>query len=185
MFNKFLEKYPEYVINNKHAFEIIEQYQDTVPDEIIEIWKNYGFGTFMNSYLKIVNPNDYSELLKNSYNPIYKNPIVLFTTAMSDLIIWENNFLVLIDYRHGVSKVIESGFKYFFDDLTDEEFLIDDLSAINFNLAKEKLGEVDFNECYGYVPLLGLGGLEKAENLEKVKLKEHILLISQALGKIE
>ena len=32
-----------------------------------------------------------------------------------------------------------------------------------------------FDECYGYVPLLGLGGSEKVDNLQKVKIKEHII----------
>ncbi|WP_083536288.1 T6SS immunity protein Tdi1 domain-containing protein [Chryseobacterium vrystaatense] len=55
----------------------------------------------------------------------------------------------------------------------------------NYFPAREKLGEPAFEESYGYVLLLGLGGPEKVENLEKVKLKEHILIVAQALGKIE
>jgi hypothetical protein len=35
------------------------------------------------------------------------------------------------------------------------------------------------------VPLLGLGGPEKIENLSKVKLIEHIYLITQFMGQIE
>ena len=35
--------------------EIIEKYKGQVPDEIIEIWKNYGLGSFMNGYMKVIN----------------------------------------------------------------------------------------------------------------------------------
>ncbi|WP_420912016.1 T6SS immunity protein Tdi1 domain-containing protein [Listeria cornellensis] len=49
----------------------------------------------------------------------------------------------------------------------------------------KKLGTPAYDECFGYVPLLALGGAEKVENLQKVKLKEHILLISALVGTIE
>ena len=40
-------------------------------------------------------------------------------------------------------------------------------------------GSLSFDECFGYVPLLGLGGAKKVENLKKVKIREHIELITQ------
>ncbi|MBC2005604.1 DUF1851 domain-containing protein, partial [Listeria booriae] len=46
-------------------------------------------------------------------------------------------------------------------------------------------GEPDFDECFAYTPLLGLGGPEKVDNLQKAKLKEHIYLITQFMGKLE
>ncbi|WP_376699423.1 T6SS immunity protein Tdi1 domain-containing protein [Listeria booriae] len=51
--------------------------------------------------------------------------------------------------------------------------------------AVEQLGEPAYDECFGYVPLLALGGAEKVENLQKVKLREHILLISALAGTIQ
>ena len=36
-----------------------------------------------------------------------------------------------------------------------------------------------------YTPLLGLGGEEKVENLKKVKLKEHILIITEFMGPVQ
>ncbi|WP_324604070.1 T6SS immunity protein Tdi1 domain-containing protein [Paenilisteria weihenstephanensis] len=51
--------------------------------------------------------------------------------------------------------------------------------------AVKKLGTPAYDECFGYVPLLALGGSEKMENLQKVKLKEHILLISALAGPIQ
>ncbi len=44
------------------------------------------------------------------------------------------------------------------------------------------LGSPAYDECYGYVPLLPLGGAEKAENLQKVKLREHLELMCQMQG---
>lgn len=50
--------------------------------------------------------------------------------------------------------------------------------------AVNKLGKLEQDECFGYVPLLGLGGSEKIQNLKKVKIREYIELISQLVGKI-
>lgn len=49
----------------------------------------------------------------------------------------------------------------------------------------EKLLDIWKEYGFGYVPLLGLGGSEKVENKKKVKIKEHIELIMQMVGKIE
>ncbi|EAC4137804.1 TPA: DUF1851 domain-containing protein, partial [Listeria monocytogenes] len=51
--------------------------------------------------------------------------------------------------------------------------------------AVEKYGEASYDECFGYTPILGMGGTEKVENLKKVKLREHIYLITQFMGPIE
>ena len=44
--------------------EIIEKYKGQVPDEVIEIWKNYGLGSFLNGYLRVINPDDYKADLR-------------------------------------------------------------------------------------------------------------------------
>lgn len=67
----------------------------------------------------------------------------------------------------------------------DEHFVEKYLEVDKYSKAVSKLGELEYDECFGYVPLLGLGGSEKVENLKKVKIKEHIELITQLVGKIE
>lgn len=59
------------------------------------------------------------------------------------------------------------------------------IKIINPNEYIIQNGKLNFEECFGYVPLLRLGGSEKVENLKKVKIKEHIELITQMVGKIE
>ena len=45
--------------------EVIERYRDLVPKEMIEIWKKYGLGSFMNGYLRVI--NDYKKLVEETY----------------------------------------------------------------------------------------------------------------------
>ena len=47
--------------------EVIERYRDLVPTEMIEIWKKYGLGSFMNGYLRVINPDDYKKLVEETY----------------------------------------------------------------------------------------------------------------------
>jgi len=42
-----------------------------------------------------------------------------------------------------------------------------------------------YDECFGFVPLLPMGGKKDVDHLEKVNEKVHIELITQLLGKIE
>lgn len=50
--------------------------------------------------------------------------------------------------------------------------------------AVKKPGKLEHDESFGYVPLLGLGGPETVEHLQKVKTREHIEIITQLVGKI-
>ena len=47
--------------------EVIEKYRNLVPKEMIEIWEKYGLGSFLNEYLRVINPDDYKELVEETY----------------------------------------------------------------------------------------------------------------------
>ena len=175
----------EFNLFEKPSSQLINIYQNKLPNKIVDFWREYGFGSFLKGYLKVVNPKDFKYVLAESYLPQYENPIVMFATGMGDLIVWENNYTILVDYRHGISKVIESGFKYFLEDINDTDFLEEELNWLPYESAREKLGDLAYDECYGYVPILAAGGAEKVRNLQKVKLKEHIAIITELAGQVE
>ena len=79
--------------------------------------------------------------------------------------------------------IIEDGFDFFFDDITDGE-LDNKLSIKQYKAAIKKLGDLEYDECFGYVPLLALGGKESVDNLKKVKIREHIAMIYEFVGEI-
>ena len=73
--------------------EVIEKYKDQVPAELVQIWQEDGLGTFLDGYLKVINPDDYLELLQDSY---FRGDIAfpMFVTAFGDIITWEENEFV-------------------------------------------------------------------------------------------
>ena len=190
MFAKLLARFPAYTIVEKPTSELLARYRDLVPPELLEVWEQYGFGTFCDGYLKVVNPDEYADLLADTYQltstPSAAPPLVLFATAMGDLLIWELGYLALVDYRHSSISIVAKSFALLFRNLADGgETLEEEFFWEPYPAAREQLGEPAFDECFGYVPLLALGGPEKVANLEKVKLREHLYLISQVTGVLE
>ena len=174
----------DYIKKNDVPEELIKEYEDKLPIELITFWKEYVFGTFYDCYLKAINPNEYKELIEKSYFQ-GEVSIPIFATAFGDLITWEKNqFVGIVKYRYGENDVISDGFDFFFDDVTDGELDEEFLSIKQYKAATKKLGSLEYDECFGYVPLLALGGKESVSNLKKVKIIEHITLITEMTGEV-
>lgn len=177
--------FKEYKFESEISEEVINKYESKVPDQVLGIWKEYGAGTILNGYLKIIDPNNLSELMEEVYTRS-EDAIPLFVTSMGDIIVWEKRrYLNILNFRKNRVEVISAGFDFFLDDLNDQSFIDEELDWEPYPKAVEKYGELAFDECFGYTPLLGLGGPEKVDNLKKVKFVEHIYLITQFMGPIE
>ena len=169
--------------------EIINKYKEYLPKELVEIWRTYGYGIFLNGYLKVINPDVFSELINDTYLR-NKGTIPIFATSMCDVILFEkdeNNkaYVVMVNYRKGKTKVLASKYSLFIRFLEEEAFRQRALDWSPYTEAVEQYNVPNYDECFGYTPLLGLGGREKVENLKKVKLKEHILLITEFMGPVQ
>lgn len=138
----------------------------------------------MGGYLRIINPEEYQELLMETYfRGNISIPILI--TAFGDIItLEEGEYIGIVKYKNGEFTIITRNYKRFENNLEDDYFIEKYFDIPQYVEAADKLGGVEKDECFGYVPLLGLGGSEKVENLKKVKTREHIELISQLVGEI-
>ena len=165
--------------------EVIEKYKSKVPVELIEIWKNKGLGTFLNGFLKVINPDDYSELVRDSY---FRGDIAIpiFATAFGDMIVCEEGkYLRMVKYKDGVFITILENLPLFLQFVDEPDFADDYFELPLYTEAIEKYGLLDYDQCFGFVPLLALGGFKDMDHLDKVKIYEHIILITALVGKIE
>lgn len=177
--------FEEYKTKDKVEDEILNKYKEKLPEELIDIWEKYGFGCILNGNLKIVNPDEYQWTIDMSYFRA-NVAIPIMVTGFGDIITWEKNeYVSIIKYKNGSFDIIIKRFRHFFNCLEDDYFLDEYLELNKYNEAVKMHGNLEYDECFGYVPLLGLGGSEKVENLRKVKIREHIELITQLVGKIE
>jgi len=178
---------------------IIEKYTNVLPQALIDIWKEYGFGSFAKGFLKTINPDEYQELLNETYISDC-NSIPIFTTALGDILVLEdyiidneNNGYLMTIVRYGKGEAlgilpVES--------LDDDDFFTGVLTNSNsyknrlfwgdYIEAVKKYGTIpEYDECYGYVTLLGLGGERTVKNMQIVKIKEHIMLIKEMVGPVQ
>ena len=185
--NLSFEMLKDFGFHSKVPEQVLEKYEDKLPSELIGIWKSYGFGSFLNGYMKIINPDDYTGLLERSY---YASDISIpiFATAFGDILTFRDKIFVgLINYRKKDCYTLSSRFGRF---ITQEpthflEFNKPKLQCENYEPAVQMFGKLNYDECFGYVPLLAWGGSEKVENLQKMKILPHIDLMSQAIGYME
>ena len=178
-----LKALQDFELYSKVPEETIKKYTGKIPEQFIEIWKNYGFGSFLNGFLKLINPDDYSDFVKKSY--FEKNCIPLLITALGDIIVWEENaYFFIIQYRYNNFSALARGYRVFAKLLEETGYFYEKANLKNIKEALNMLGTVSYDECYGYVPLLSLGGAEKPENLRKVKLREYLELMYQVQGSI-
>ena len=135
--------------------------------------------------MKIINPDDYVEILENSYCDSNIS-VPLFTTGFADIITWEESkYVVIVNYRKTETHIHPLNFNRFLTFYDSSKIYMDFLDSNQYNNAIQLLGKLEYDECFGYVPLLAFGGSEKVENLQKIKLLPHIDIMAQASGRIE
>ena len=163
--------------------EIMAEFSNKLPEQIIALWNEYGLGSFFNDYFKVINPLEYKDIVRESYfDGEYAIPIMV--TAFGDIIIYNTKEKILVNllYRYMDLEVLGS---YFYRNLGSQAYIDSKIKNKQYDKALEKYGSLAYDECFGYVPLLGMGGKESIKNIQKVKIKEHIALITQTVGKIE
>ncbi len=164
--------------------EVIKKYKDQVPTELVQIWEEDGLGTFLDGYLKVINPDEYFELVQETY---FRGDISIpiFATAFGDIITLEKKkYLGIIKYKDGTFDIFLENLSHFIKFLPDKSFTDDYFELSLYHEAVEKYNVLDYAEFFGFVPLLALGGFKDVNHLNKVKIYEHILLITQLAGPI-
>ena len=180
---EYMEKvFKDFKLYKKVPNEIINKYKDKLGEDVIEIWEKYGFGSTFKGYLKIINPDDLQELLEETYIMPFDD-IPVFVTGMGDIITCNSRgSFTIADYRHQRINILWTGKEIEWDYFLDDFFQEDYWKWNPYFEAVEKYGEPEYDECFGYEPLLSLGGDESVENLKKVNYKAHIFLMSEFQG---
>ena len=102
--------------------EVLQRYKTILPDELIKIWEDNGLATLMGGYLKVVNPEDYQELLKETY---FRGNISvpILVTAFGDIVTFEEGqYIGIVKYKNGNFVMLAKNFKRFIQKLGDDYF---------------------------------------------------------------
>lgn len=177
--------FPDFVPVGAVPDELVHQYRGVLPDQVLQVWQEDGFGSAHGGLLRVVNPEDWVELVEGTTHDFHraKGLTPVFTTGLGDVVVSSEDGLVALRYRSGQVNLVISDVELFFTHLLpDADYREDAFDESLYVKAAERLGVPDFDEAFGYVPLLALGGSKRVENLQRVKLREHIDLIFQAAG---
>ena len=185
MFAKFIETYGGLDKTGDIPSTDLIGIENLLPAELVELIQQ-GEGSYMKGFLWIVNPQEFKQIVDEIYIPL-TNPAICFARdAFGSLFLWEDNSVIYVDINYSKQEVVGRKLSVFFDlKMTDSGFLSKKTAYDKFVEAEKLLGPPNQDECYGYFPLLGMGGADKIGNLKKVKFREYISIVAQALGQIQ
>lgn len=168
---------------------LIEEYRGRVPDELVEIWETYGYGTFGEGFLRVIDPQLYEAEVGDCIGKTQGDGVAIpiMVTGLGDLITWEPSLgVVAILYREMRIVGLGTKLKSFLTlvRLDGAEELSETFNWAPFPEAVEALGELSFDESFIFVPLLPLGGNAKVENLHKRETITSIQVAVELLGVI-
>lgn len=177
--------------------EKIEKFRGKLPDQLLTYWREYGWCGYADGLFWTVDPDEWEDELdawigdtefveRDAY-------YVIGRTAFGELILWGEttgqSLKVLTAYGMIFPSFDEAEFQedgpdltiqLFFSSCTREGFdLLDSEKKPLFERARAKLGALDHNTMYGFVPALGLGGVATLDNLQKLDAHVHLDIISQ------
>ena len=189
MYENFLEKNLNSV---RQAVDdtFIAKYADLSYTELTTLWQEVGLGSYFDGMLKIINPSDYQEVLNSCYVMDYDKSFLPFMcTAFGDVFAYVknpklNNYIVYLNVRYGTYLILPDNLAALLNKIIfNRSFLKGWFDLENYPAIQGKLGTPGFDECFGYSPLLAMGGSENFENIEIVKTLPYIDISTQTIGR--
>jgi len=162
----------------------VAAFSDKLPEPLIQDWKDIGWCSYGKGLIWIEDPAFLQPMVKAWFGP--KNAFTAFArSGFGHLFLWDKKDAYMLDPQHGTLAKIVSKLEVLFDYVLCRKPYLDDVLDLKlFRAASKKLGELAFDECYGFVPALALGGEAALANLEKLKLAEHELMLSQLVDEV-
>lgn len=176
---------------------VLRSFEDKLPARLLEYWQEYGFCGWGEGIFWTVNPADYSEILDlwlaGTHFVGKDNYYVIGRSAFGRLYVWGETSGPSLDInpcygmifptdksedlkKRGAERTIDLFFATTSKNSLEEE---DTEGKPLFERAMIKLGPLEADETYAFVPALALGGALKLENLQKVKALEHLAFLAE------
>jgi hypothetical protein len=178
-----LNEFKEFFGNGKKLGELSGKdglfIRDHISPQLSQFLIQEGLCRYDNGFLFTVNPLDYTDIIKLILEG-KTTGWVIARTCFGDLYILIGEGVYL--YQPSFNKFIEitKGIGYLFNVFLvrtsfADKFLFRDI----YPEAHALLGDAGYDECYGFVPAIPLGGPESVNNLRILKIKEYLSSIIQ------
>ena len=182
-FAAFLSEYPPSENLVKPDAKITDKYEAILP-EMIEFWKQYGFGNYGSGLVKIINPDTFETV--SGVNPAVDIPLMV--SAFGDIFIYRHipnqNLkavgILNVHYRNREFFIIgDDCIEQFFGGVNRE---LPIMRTALFEEAVAKCGNPAPNEIFFFVPMLAMGGAETIGFIDKGDMFVHYHILSEVQG---
>ena len=183
LFGDFLKAYPPSSKLEKPKQDFLEKASKIVPAELITFWETYGFGSYGNGLIKIINPTDYMGCLYTWLGKEDFSKIPIMVTAFGDIIYYRKlspteDDICILNVHYRTIEVLAYSFKEFWQSIvTDEKRMTGILYKEMYEQAVASKGALQDSEIFYFVPALVLGGKVSVSNIDKGDAVTHLQLL--------
>ncbi|MCX8999908.1 DUF1851 domain-containing protein [Rhizobiaceae bacterium BDR2-2] len=197
-FEVFIEEFGE----ASHSFavpeDVIDRWRGRLPEQLLTYWKDEGWCSYAEGLLATVNPQEYQDLIatwlkgtvfealddyhvfaRSAFGKLYACGI---RTGASLTISCPVHAIIALanDVKPQSEDSVNGSVSAFFGAAMQSSFDIEDEDGEPmFRRAVEKFGPLDADEIFSFEPAIVFGGKMALENLQKVKLHQHLMILRQ------
>lgn len=163
--------------------DTIARFAERVPAAVVRAWRTHGAGVVgLDGFFRFVDPARSAEMLEGVL-ALPEGAVVLFTTGLGDVIAHVNGVYLVVKARWGAIDVIQDrSFEELVRLVLDPAHRDAEWEWQPYPAAARRDGKPGIEQCFGFVPLLALGGAPRAENLQLGGLYEHLAVIAELAG---
>lgn len=178
-FTKFNQKHGSGMKCRKIPNEKIKLYKDKLPENILLEWNNSGWCGYSDGLIWIVDPCNFHNILEDWIGES-QSSFVFARTSFGDMFVWQESSVWHLSPMYNEHFRITSMIEILFEvTLCSDEYLTDALNMELHKKAVDRLGILNYDECYAFEPAIALGGSGTLDNIRVVKLLEHLNFLYQ------
>jgi len=182
-FDKFIKTYKPSTDLIKPTQKMLDWYADKLPKELLDFWKEYGFGNYGSGLIKVIEPSEYMDSFYKWIGKQDHSKIPILVTGFGDIFYYrklpeKDEDVSFLDIHYQNIDVCDYSLKHFFEKyIVDPELSKELLRKILFEQAIKKMGNLAYEEIYFFKPALFLGGGEDLKYIDKGKGGVHQLVL--------
>ncbi|TEA08734.1 GAD-like domain-containing protein [Mycobacteroides salmoniphilum] len=174
-------------------------YSGLLPEALISYWNEYGFSGFGAGRVWLVDPLEWRQIteilldgIRHPQLPKDARYIPIVRSAFGEIWFWTPDFGISITLNPVLGTVFfgtksqnvdDKTIQAFFVGADNERFDIEDNDGIGlFDRVLERVGKLQADEIYGFVPAAIYGGALAPENVSVFPIIAHLVLLREFMG---
>ncbi|WP_435234156.1 GAD-like domain-containing protein [Psychromonas sp. PT13] len=194
--DSFLDEFEEPQNSRKPDIRYINTYVNKLPKVLLKLWEEFGFCSFLDGLFSVVDPEEYKVILEKWFTlasiDIKNNKFhVIAKSGYGDLFVWDevkgrsyeinamNGWIIKSNLDPQIELEKQIGLFFATKSPYSLDIEDDDTNDEMFESAVNKLGPLESDEIFGFIPTLVAGGDTNVNNLQKVNIQIYLDLILQ------